>query len=113
MREKIATDLGPDGYGSVEAFLVPIKKVLVGVGLGGMVDESKLGDQILMNQVGLGFTYGGLLDKLKALYQTKKWICFWQAPSLASTYDGFIKQLEILGSPCQSEAKTFKSHSFV
>jgi len=93
---KIATDLGPDGYGSVEAFLVPIKKVLVGVGLGGMIDESKLGDQILMNQVGLGFTMG-LVGQTKGAISNKEMDMFLAgSPSLASTYDGFLKQLEYL-----------------
>jgi len=75
---------------------VPIKKVLVGVGLGGMIDESKLGDQILMNQVGLGFTMG-LVGQTKGAISNKEMDMFLAgSPSLASTYDGFLKQLEYL-----------------
>jgi hypothetical protein len=93
---KIAQDLGPEGYGSVQNFLVPIKKVLLGMGLGGMIDESRLGDQILMNQVGLGFTMS-LVGQTKGAISNKEMDMFLAgSPSLASTYDGFMKQLKYL-----------------
>ena len=92
----IAKNLGQDGYGPQEAFLLPIKKVLVGLGFGGMVDESKVGDQILMNQLGVGFAMA-IVGQTKGAISNREMEMFLAAsPVLTSTYNGFMKQLDYL-----------------
>tara|TARA_R110000824_G_scaffold348706_2_gene535430 strand:- start:280 stop:1845 length:1566 start_codon:yes stop_codon:yes gene_type:complete len=92
----VAERLGRDGYGSVQGFLVPIKNIMVGAGLGAMVDESKLGDQVLMNQLGIGFAMA-IVGQTKGAISNREMEMFLAAsPVLTSTYDGFMKQLDYL-----------------
>jgi len=92
----IARRLGPEGYGPQEAFTLPIRKILVGVGLGGMVDDQKVGDQILMNQLGIGFAMA-IVGQTKGAISNREMEMFLAAsPVLTSSYDGFMKQLEYL-----------------
>jgi hypothetical protein len=92
----VALRLGRDGYGSVEGFLLPIKKVLLGAGLGGMINESKLGDQILMNQIGIGFAMSIVAQTKGAISNREMEMFLGASPVLTSTYDGFMKQLDYL-----------------
>jgi hypothetical protein len=92
----VAQRLGREGYGSVEAFFLPMKKVLLGAGLGGMINESKLGDQILMNQIGIGFAMAIVAQTKGAISNREMEMFLGASPVLASTYDGFLKQLDYL-----------------
>ena len=92
----IARRLGPEGYGPQEAFTLPIRKILVGVGLGGMVDDQKVGDQILMNQLGIGFAMA-IVGQTKGAISNREMEMFLAAsPVLTSSYNGFMKQLDYL-----------------
>jgi len=92
----VAERIGENGYGPQEAFLLPIKKILVGAGLDGMVDSSKVGDQILMNQLGIGFAMA-IVGMTKGAISNREMEMFLAAsPVLTSTYNGFMKQLEYL-----------------
>jgi len=92
----IAERIGESGYGPQEAFLLPIRKILVGVGLDGMVDSSKVGDQILMNQLGIGFAMA-IVGQTKGAISNREMEMFLSAsPVLTSTYNGFMKQLDYL-----------------
>ena len=92
----VAQRLGRDGYGSVEGFLLPIKKVLLGAGLGGMINESKLGDQVLMNQIGISFAMAIVAQTKGAISNREMEMFLGASPVLTSTYDGFMKQLDYL-----------------
>ena len=92
----IAKSIGPSGYGPQEAFLLPIKKILVGMGLDGLIDSSKVGDQILMNQLGVGFAMA-IVGQTKGAISNREMEMFLAAsPVLTSTYNGFMKQLDYL-----------------
>ena len=92
----VAERIGESGYGPQEAFLLPIKKILVGVGLDGMIDSSKVGDQILMNQLGIGFAMA-IVGQTKGAISNREMEMFLAAsPVLTSTYNGFMKQLDYL-----------------
>lgn len=92
----VAQRLGRDGYGSVQGFLLPMKKVLLGAGLGGMINESKLGDQVLMNQLGIGFAMAIVAQTKGAISNREMEMFLGASPVLTSTYDGFMKQLDYL-----------------
>jgi hypothetical protein len=92
----VAERIGESGYGPQEAFLLPIKKILVGVGLDGMIDSSRVGDQILMNQLGIGFAMA-IVGQTKGAISNREMEMFLAAsPVLTSTYNGFMKQLDYL-----------------
>jgi hypothetical protein len=92
----VAQRIGESGYGPQEAFLLPIRKILVGVGLDGMIDSSKVGDQILMNQLGIGFAMA-IVGQTKGAISNREMEMFLAAsPVLTSTYNGFMKQLDYL-----------------
>ncbi len=92
----VAERIGESGYGPQEAFLLPIRKILVGVGLDGMIDSSKVGDQILMNQLGIGFAMA-IVGQTKGAISNREMEMFLAAsPVLTSTYNGFMKQLDYL-----------------
>lgn len=92
----VAERLGKEGYGPVEAFFLPFKKILVGTGLDGMIDGSKLGDQILLNQLGIGFAMA-IVGQTKGAISNREMDMFLSAsPVLTSTYEGFMKQLDYL-----------------
>ena len=92
----VAERIGESGYGPQEAFLLPIRKILVGVGLDGMIDSGKVGDQILMNQLGIGFAMA-IVGQTKGAISNREMEMFLAAsPVLTSTYNGFMKQLDYL-----------------
>jgi hypothetical protein len=92
----VAQRIGESGYGPQEAFLLPIRKILVGVGLDGMIDSSKVGDQILMNQLVIGFAMA-IVGQTKGAISNREMEMFLAAsPVLTSTYNGFMKQLDYL-----------------
>ena len=75
---------------------MPIRKILVGVGLDGMIDSGKVGDQILMNQLGIGFAMA-IVGQTKGAISNREMEMFLAAsPVLTSTYNGFMKQLDYL-----------------
>ena len=97
----VAERIGESGYGPQEAFLLPIRKILVGVGLDGMIDSSKVGDQILMNQLGIGFAMA-IVGQTKGAISNREMEMFLAAsPVLTSTYNGFMKQLDYLARIAQ------------
>ena len=92
----VAKSLGPSGFGPQEKFLLPFKKILVGMGLDGLIDSSKVGTQTLLNQLGVGFAMA-IVGQTKGAISNREMDMFLAAsPVLASTYNGFMKQLDYL-----------------
>ena len=88
----------PEKYGPVQSFLLGPKKILTGLGLGDAlnIDPAEVGDQIVLNQLGMNFTMG-IVSQTKGAISNKEMDLFIAAsPGLASTYDGYQKQLAYL-----------------
>tara|TARA_R110002012_G_scaffold96010_4_gene231697 strand:- start:192 stop:995 length:804 start_codon:yes stop_codon:yes gene_type:complete len=92
----LARQVGTEGFGNVQSFIVPIKNFMSGLGLGGLIDESKLGTQTALNQLGIGFAMA-IVGQTKGAISNREMDMFLAAsPVLGSTYDGFMKQLTYL-----------------
>ena len=92
----LARQVGPEGFGNVQSFIIPIKNFMSGLGLGGLIDESKLGTQTALNQLGIGFAMA-IVGQTKGAISNREMDMFLAAsPVLGSTYDGFMKQLTYL-----------------
>jgi len=88
----------PEKYGPVQSFLLGPKKILAGTGLGDAlnIDPAEVGDQIVLNQLGMNFTMA-IVSQTKGAISNKEMDLFINAsPGLASTYDGYQKQLAYL-----------------
>ena len=101
----IAEQLGEKNFGPVEQFTVPIKGVLVDLGFGDLVDINDLSNQQLMGQLGTGFAMS-LVGKTKGAISNKEMELFLRAsPTLASTYQGFMRMLDYLDKIAERSEK--------
>jgi len=93
---KVAIDLGPDNFGQLQLWSMGLKNVAVSLGMDGLVDETVLADQELVNQIGTGFVMS-LIGQTKGAISEKEMDLFARAsPGLGSTYGGFMKMLDYL-----------------
>jgi hypothetical protein len=93
---QIADELGPEGFGAVEAFTFYPRKVMQALGYGDLADVEKLGKQQVLNQLGMGFTMA-IVSQTKGAISNREMELFIQAsPGMGSTYEGFKKQGEYL-----------------
>jgi hypothetical protein len=107
----IAARLGPDNFGAVPAFTQGIRNIMVGVGAGYLVDESILDDQKVLNMLGINFTMA-IVAKTKGAISNREMEMFQAAsPTLASTYGGFMKQLEYLDRIAEREQQFARDYS--
>ena len=107
--KRAAEKIGRDNYGPDEAILLGPKKMLVGLGLGDVfgLDSDVLAEQQVLNQLGMGFTMA-IVSQTKGAISNKEMQLFINAsPGLASTYDGYMKQLEYLDRVAQRQKKLY------
>ena len=105
-----AEKIGRENYGPDEAILLGPKKMLIGLGLGDVfgLDADVVGDQQVLNQLGMGFTMA-IVSQTKGAISNKEMQLFINAsPGLASTYDGYMKQLEYLDRVAQRQKKLYE-----
>ena len=92
----IADELGPEGFGAVEAFTFYPRKVMAALGYGDLADIDKLGKQQVLNQLGMGFTMA-IVSQTKGAISNREMELFIQAsPGMGSTYEGFKNQAKYL-----------------
>ena len=107
--KRAAEKIGRDNYGPDEAILLGPKKMMVGLGLGDVfgLDSEVLAEQQVLNQLGMGFTMA-IVSQTKGAISNKEMQLFINAsPGLASTYDGYMKQLEYLDRVAQRQKKLY------
>jgi len=105
-----AEKIGPQNYGPDEALLLGPKKMLIGLGLGDVfgLDAGIVGEQQVLNQLGMGFTMA-IVSQTKGAISNKEMQLFINAsPGLASTYDGYMKQLAYLDRVAQKQKKLYE-----
>jgi hypothetical protein len=107
----IANRLGPDNFGAVPAFTQGIRNIMIGLGAGALIDESILDDQKVLNMLGINFTMA-IVEKTKGAISNREMEMFQAAsPTLASTYGGFMKQLEYLDRIADREQQYARDYS--
>ena len=92
----IANRLGKENFGPKAQMTFYPRKFLQSFGITDENAEEILGDQIVMNQISMGFTMD-IVSRTKGAISNREMELFIQAsPGLGSTYNGFIKQAEYL-----------------
>ncbi len=106
---KAAMEIGPENYGPDEAILLGPKKMIVGLGLADTfnLDPNVVAKQQVLNQLGMGFTMA-IVSQTKGAISNKEMQLFINAsPGLASTYDGYMMQLDYLDRVAQRQKQMY------
>lgn len=106
---KAAEKIGRENYGPDEAILLGPKKMIVGLGLSDVfgLDPEVVAEQQVLNQLGMGFTMA-IVSQTKGAISNKEMQLFINAsPGLASTYDGYMKQLDYLDRVAQRQKQMY------
>lgn len=89
----IAERLGPNNFGEVERLTMYPRKLIDSLR---KKDSEIIGDQILINQISMGFTMD-IVSRTKGAISNREMELFIQAsPGLGSNYNGFLKQANYL-----------------
>ena len=92
----LAEDLGEKGFGAAESLTLGMRNIIAGLGFDNLVDVDKLATQQALTQTSIGFVMA-LVGKTKGAISNREMEIFFAAsPTLGSTYEGYMKQLELL-----------------
>ena len=95
--QRIAERLGPENFGEIAKLTLYPRKLIAAFAKNDITEEDIIGDQILLNQISMGFTMD-IVGRTKGAISNKEMELFIQAsPGLGSNYDGFMKQANFLG----------------
>ena len=92
----IAEKLGPENFGPKSQMTLYGRKWLSSFGITDENAEEILGDQIIMNQISMGFTMDIVSRTKGAISNREMELFIASSPGLGSTYNGFMKQAEYL-----------------
>lgn len=106
----LAEELGPEGFGAVESLTFGLRKVMQDLGFGDLASIEKLGNQQVLNQLGMGFTMA-IVSQTKGAISNKEMELFIQAsPGLGSTYEGFVNQGKYLRRISSRDADFYEAY---
>ena len=94
----LAKKLGPENFGPTETAFLGMRQLADELGFGELfnIDSTDLGRKTALNQLSKNFTMG-IVSQTKGAISNKEMELFIQAaPTLGSTYEGFIEQLRLL-----------------
>ena len=93
----LAEEVGPEDFGPFSKSTLQAREFVDGLGFGDLLeDPSKIAPQKALNQLSMSFTMG-IVSQTKGAISDREMKLFIQAsPTLGSTYDGYMKQLELL-----------------
>ena len=92
----LAERLGPENFGPLAQLTLYPRKFMESFGITDKNAEEILGDQIVMNQISMGFTMD-IVSRTKGAISNREMELFIAAsPGLGSTHNGFMKQAEYL-----------------
>ena len=94
----LAEELGPENFGPTQRAFLGMRQFATELGLGELfnIDPTDLGRKTALNQLSMNFTMG-IVSQTKGAISNKEMELFIQAaPTLGSTYEGFIEQLRLL-----------------
>ena len=107
--KRSAEKIGRENYGPDEAILLGPKKMMVSLGLGDVfgLDSDVLAEQQVLNQLGMGFTMAIVSQTKGAISDREMKLFISASPGLASTYDGYMRQLEYLDRVAQRQKQLY------
>ena len=93
----LAKEIGPEGFGPLARSTLYLREFVDGIGYGSLLEDSnKIPSQKALNQLSMSFTMG-IVSQTKGAISDREMKLFIQAsPTLGSTYEGYLKQLELL-----------------
>lgn len=93
----LAAEVGPDDFGPFSRSTLYLREFVDGLGFGDLLeDPSVIAPQKALNQLSMSFTMG-IVSQTKGAISDREMKLFIQAsPTLGSTYEGYMKQLELL-----------------
>ena len=93
----LAQEVGPDNFGPFSRSTLYLREFVDGIGFGDFLeDPSVIAPQKALNQLSMSFTMG-IVSQTKGAISDREMKLFIQAsPTIGSTYDGYMKQLELL-----------------
>jgi hypothetical protein len=93
----LAEEIGEEDFGPFSRSTLYLREFVDGIGFGDLLeDPSKIAPQKALNQLSMGFTMG-IVSQTKGAISDREMKLFIQAsPTLGSTYQGYMKQLELL-----------------
>jgi co-chaperonin GroES (HSP10) len=105
--QEIARRLGPENFGEVERLTMYPRKLINSLR---KKDSEIIGDQILLNQISMGFTMD-IVSRTKGAISNREMELFIQAsPGLGSNYNGFMKQASYLKRIAQRDVDFFNAY---
>ena len=108
---EIADKLGKDGFGPTQSFTFGLRKIINDLDFGDAISAEKVGDQQVLNQLGMGFTMA-IVSQTKGAISNREMELFIQAsPGLGSTYEGFKKQGEYLRRIAQRDIDYYEAYT--
>jgi hypothetical protein len=93
----LAQEVGPENFGPFSRSTLYLREFVDGIGFSDFLeDPSVIAPQKALNQLSMSFTMG-IVSQTKGAISDREMKLFIQAsPTLGSTYDGYMKQLELL-----------------
>ena len=93
----LAEEVGPEDFGPLAKGTLQAREFISGIGMGDWLEsEEVIAPQKALNQLSMSFTMG-IVSQTKGAISDREMKLFIQAsPTLGSTYDGYMKQLELL-----------------
>ena len=93
----LAEEVGPENFGPLAKGTLQAREFISGIGMGDWLQsEEVIAPQKALNQLSMSFTMG-IVSQTKGAISDREMKLFIQAsPTLGSTYEGYMKQLELL-----------------
>tara|TARA_R100001369_G_scaffold51405_1_gene78238 strand:- start:449 stop:1933 length:1485 start_codon:yes stop_codon:yes gene_type:complete len=108
--QEIARRLGPENFGEAARLTLYPRKILDAFGITDETAANIIGDQILLNQISMGFTMD-IVGRTKGAISNKEMELFIQAsPGLGSNYNGFMKQANYLKKIAERDVNFFNAY---
>ena len=107
----LATEVGKDGFGPLARGTLKAREFVAGIGFGDLLeDPGQIAPQKALNQLSMSFTMG-IVSQTKGAISNKEMQLFIDAsPTLGSTYEGYMKQLELLERLASRDSDFYKAY---
>lgn len=107
----LATEVGAKNFGPLARGTLKLREFVDGIGWGDLLeDPTKIPPQKALNQLSMNFTMG-IVSQTKGAISNKEMQLFIDAsPTLGSTFDGYMKQLELLERLASRDSDFYKAY---
>jgi len=101
----LAQEVGPENFGPFSRSTLALRELVSGLGFGDLLeDESKIAPQKALNQLSMSFTMAIVSQTKGAISDREMKLFIAASPTLGSTYEGYLKQLELVSRLAQRDS---------